>query len=138
MVNGTAGTGYADELFDVVVASRTYEARARVVAEIEKQTGRTALPHGVRVGRWDGPPGLVGAVCERFGRLDALVNNAGMSPIYDTLGSVTENLFDAVVKPQPQGRRSDSRSSPDNAWRRRAAGGGRRAAGGGRRAAVPS
>ncbi|MCX4766606.1 SDR family oxidoreductase [Streptomyces sp. NBC_01275] len=82
---------------DVVVASRRYDACADVCREIEKETGRTALPHAVHVGRWDELPGLVDAVYERFGRLDALVNNAGMSPVYDDLTTVTEKMFDAVV-----------------------------------------
>ena len=29
--------------------------------------------------------------------MHALVNNAGMSPVYDSLGAVTEKLFDAVL-----------------------------------------
>jgi NAD(P)-dependent dehydrogenase (short-subunit alcohol dehydrogenase family) len=36
-------------------------------------------------------------VYERFGALDALINNAGMSPVYESLGSVTEKMFDAVL-----------------------------------------
>ncbi len=82
---------------DVVVASRTPESCQEVAAEIERTTGRAALPYGVHVGRWDQLPGLVDAVMERFGRIDVLVNNAGMSPVYDRLGDVTEKLFDAVV-----------------------------------------
>ncbi len=34
---------------------------------------------------------------ERFGKIDTLINNAGMSPVYDKLTDVTEKLFDAVV-----------------------------------------
>ncbi|WNM31901.1 SDR family oxidoreductase [Streptomyces sp. Li-HN-5-11] len=82
---------------DVVVASRKYDACAAVSAQIEKETGRVALPHAVHVGRWDELPGLVDAVYDRFGRLDALVNNAGMSPVYDDLTTVTEKMFDSVV-----------------------------------------
>ncbi|GAB2825597.1 SDR family oxidoreductase [Actinocorallia aurea] len=82
---------------DVVVASRDGEACAAVAAEIEKETGRGALPYSVHVGRWDRLPGLLDAVDDRFGRLDALINNAGMSPLYDDLASVSEKLFDAVV-----------------------------------------
>ncbi|MEU1511466.1 SDR family oxidoreductase [Streptomyces sp. NPDC005811] len=82
---------------DVVVASRRREVCAAVSEEIEKETGRSALPYGVHVGRWDELPGLVDAVYDRFGRLDALVNNAGMSPVYDDLGTVTERMFDAVL-----------------------------------------
>jgi NAD(P)-dependent dehydrogenase (short-subunit alcohol dehydrogenase family) len=55
------------------------------------------MPYAVHVGRWDELPGLVDAVYQRFGAVDALVNNAGMSPLYDSLGAVSEKLFDAVV-----------------------------------------
>jgi NAD(P)-dependent dehydrogenase (short-subunit alcohol dehydrogenase family) len=51
----------------------------------------------VHVGRWDELDGLVDAAYERFGKVDVLVNNAGMSPLYDSLDSVTEKLFDAVA-----------------------------------------
>ncbi|SEG59305.1 NAD(P)-dependent dehydrogenase, short-chain alcohol dehydrogenase family [Thermomonospora echinospora] len=82
---------------DVVIASRKYDACAATAEEIERATGRAALPYGVHIGRWDQLPGLVDAVYERFGRLDALINNAGMSPVYDSLDSVTEKMFDAVL-----------------------------------------
>jgi NAD(P)-dependent dehydrogenase (short-subunit alcohol dehydrogenase family) len=55
------------------------------------------MPYGVHVGRWDELDGLVEAVYERFGKLDVLVNNAGMSPTYGSLTEVTEKLFDTVV-----------------------------------------
>jgi NAD(P)-dependent dehydrogenase (short-subunit alcohol dehydrogenase family) len=82
---------------DVVIASRNYESCARTAGEVEAATGRAAMPYAVHVGRWDELPGLVDAVYQRFGAVDALVNNAGMSPRYDSLGAVTEKLFDAVV-----------------------------------------
>jgi NAD(P)-dependent dehydrogenase (short-subunit alcohol dehydrogenase family) len=82
---------------DVVIASRKYETCVATAAEIEAQTGRTAMPYGVHVGRWDQLDGLVEAVYARFGKLDVLVNNAGMSPTYDTLTDVSEKMFDAVV-----------------------------------------
>ena len=55
------------------------------------------MPYGVHVGRWDELDGFVDAVYERFGKVDVLVKNAGMSPTYDSLGDVTEKLFDTVV-----------------------------------------
>jgi NAD(P)-dependent dehydrogenase (short-subunit alcohol dehydrogenase family) len=82
---------------DVVIASRNLDACKAVAQEIETATGRAVMPYGVHVGRWDELPGLVDAVYDRFGRIDALINNAGMSPVYDSLGSVTEKLFDVVV-----------------------------------------
>ncbi|MFJ1454877.1 SDR family NAD(P)-dependent oxidoreductase [Nocardia sp. N2S4-5] len=82
---------------DLVIASRDYDNCAATAAEIVRRTGRAALPYGVHVGRWDQLDGLVEAAYERFGTVDVLINNAGMQPVYDSLTSVSEKLFDAVV-----------------------------------------
>jgi NAD(P)-dependent dehydrogenase (short-subunit alcohol dehydrogenase family) len=82
---------------DVVVASRNYESCAATASEIEAETGRAAMPYAVHVGRWDQLDDLVDAVYQRFGRVDVLVNNAGMSPVYDKQTDVTEKMFDSVV-----------------------------------------
>ncbi|RZT25030.1 NAD(P)-dependent dehydrogenase (short-subunit alcohol dehydrogenase family) [Mycobacterium sp. BK558] len=82
---------------DVVIASRKYDACVATAEEVAAETGRAAFPYAVHVGRWDELDGLVDAAYDRFGRVDVLVNNAGMSPLYDTLGDVTEKLFDAVM-----------------------------------------
>ncbi len=82
---------------DVVIASRKFDRCVATATEIEAETGRTAMPYAVHVGRWSELDGLVDAVYERFGKLDVLVNNAGMSPLYDSLGDVNEKLFDTVV-----------------------------------------
>ncbi|MFV8048691.1 SDR family NAD(P)-dependent oxidoreductase [Mycobacterium sp. 48b] len=81
---------------DVVIASRNLESCEAAAEEIAAATGRAALPYQVHVGRWDQLDGLVDATYERFGKVDVLVNNAGMSPLYESLGSVTEKLFDSV------------------------------------------
>ena len=82
---------------DVVIASRKYDACVATADEIAAETGRTAFPYAVHVGRWDELDGLVDAAYDRFGRVDVLVNNAGMSPLYDSLTDVSEKLFDAVM-----------------------------------------
>src|SRR6516162_11216975 len=75
---------------DVVIASRKMENCVAVAEQIESETGRTAMPYQVHVGRWDQLDGLVDAVYERFGKVDTLINNAGMSPLYDSLATVSE------------------------------------------------
>ena len=75
---------------DVVIASRKYDNCVSTAAEIEAETGRAAMPYAVHVGRWDQLDGLIDAVYERFGKLDVLVNNAGMSPLYESLADVNE------------------------------------------------
>jgi NAD(P)-dependent dehydrogenase (short-subunit alcohol dehydrogenase family) len=92
MVDGFARAGA-----DVVIASRSLEACEKTAAEVTAATGRAALPYGVHVGRWDQLDGLVAAAYDRFGRIDVLVNNAGMSPLYDSVDAVSEELFDKVI-----------------------------------------
>jgi NAD(P)-dependent dehydrogenase (short-subunit alcohol dehydrogenase family) len=82
---------------DVIIASRKYESCVSTAEEIGAATGRTAFPYQVHVGHWDELDGLVDAVYNRLGKIDVLINNAGMSPLYESLSSVTEQLFDAVV-----------------------------------------
>jgi NAD(P)-dependent dehydrogenase (short-subunit alcohol dehydrogenase family) len=88
--------GFALAGADVVIASRKFEACQVAAREIETATGRRALPVACHVGRWDDCDRLVDEVYEVFGRCDVLVNNAGMSPLYDGLPSVTEELYDKV------------------------------------------
>jgi NAD(P)-dependent dehydrogenase (short-subunit alcohol dehydrogenase family) len=82
---------------DVVIASRKLAACEATAEEIASATGRAAMPYQVHVGRWDELDGLVDAVYDRFGKVDVLINNAGMSPLYESLDSVSEKLFDAVI-----------------------------------------
>jgi len=81
---------------DIVVASRKRDNCRAAAREIEAATGRRALPVGCHVGRWEDCDQLVDAVYQEFGRCDVLVNNAGMSPAYDGLTDVSEDLYDKV------------------------------------------
>ena len=81
---------------DIVVTSRKAEACQAVAAEIEAM-GRRALAFGCHVGRWDELPGLVEAAYGAFGRVDVLVNNAGIAPTAPSSSAVTEDLFDKTV-----------------------------------------
>jgi NAD(P)-dependent dehydrogenase (short-subunit alcohol dehydrogenase family) len=82
---------------DVVIASRKLDACEATAKEVERETGRRALPVACHVGKWD----EVGALAERaygeFGKIDVLVNNAGMSLLYDQVANVSETMWDKVV-----------------------------------------
>jgi len=88
--------GFARAGADVVIASRKLANCETVAKEIAEATGRRALPVGCHVGRWEDAEELLRAVYGEFGRCDVLVNNAGMSPVYKDLPSVTEELYDKV------------------------------------------
>ncbi len=88
--------GFATAGADVVIASRKYDNCVTAAEEITAATGRRALPVACHVGRWEDADALIDAVYGEFGRCDVLVNNAGMSPLYPDLPSVTEELYDKV------------------------------------------
>ena len=103
VTGGSRGLGremilaFAQHGADVVIASRKLDSCEEVAKEVEATTGRRALPVACHVGEW----GQVEALAERtyaeFGKIDVLVNNAGMSPIYDHVSNVTEALYDKVL-----------------------------------------
>ncbi len=102
VTGGSRGLGramvlaFADAGADVVVTSRKLDSCQEMAAEVEAK-GRRALPVACHVGHWDEIDGLVEQAYDAFGGVDVLVNNAGMSPLYPDLTSVTEELWDKVI-----------------------------------------
>lgn len=81
---------------DVVIASRKLDACEVAAQEVRASTGRRALPLAYHVGNWDDAEPTVDAIVKEFGRLDILINNAGMSPLYDGVETISEALWDKV------------------------------------------
>jgi NAD(P)-dependent dehydrogenase (short-subunit alcohol dehydrogenase family) len=88
--------GFAEAGADVVVSSRKAEACESVAAEI-RALGRRALAVGCHVGEWSECESLIATTMQEFGRLDVLVNNAGIAPVPPSLQGITESLFDKTV-----------------------------------------
>lgn len=89
--------GLAEAGADLVIASRKLDACEAVVEEIRAQTGAKAIAVRCHVGEWDDCDHLIAETVARLGRLDVLVNNAGMSPVYESLDAVTETLYDKTL-----------------------------------------
>jgi NAD(P)-dependent dehydrogenase (short-subunit alcohol dehydrogenase family) len=88
--------GLADRGARVVIASRklaSCEALAATIAE----SGGQAHPLACHVGEWQSLAGVIDAAASHWGRLDGLVNNAGMSPLAPSLLETSEVLFDKVI-----------------------------------------
>ena len=81
----------------VVIASRKGDACEALAAEIRRETGREALGVACHVGCWEACDTLVERSYAAFGRVDVLVNNAGMSPLYPSLVELEEVLYDKVL-----------------------------------------
>ena len=81
----------------MVIASRKLAACQELAARITR-VGRAGLSVGVPcrdIG--NRCPAVVEAAVSRWGRLDGLVNNAGMSPLAPSLLETSEVLFDKVI-----------------------------------------
>jgi len=85
--------GFAAQGADIIVTSRKLDDCRAAAAAIEAM-GRRALAHGCHVGRWDQLDGLVEAAYGAFGRVDVLVNNAGIAPAASSSLEMTEELID--------------------------------------------
>jgi NAD(P)-dependent dehydrogenase (short-subunit alcohol dehydrogenase family) len=88
--------GFARSGADLIITSRNVASCEDAAAEA-RALGARVLVHACHVGRWSELPGLVDAAYDTFGRLDVLVNNAGMSPLAPSSAEVSEELFDKVV-----------------------------------------
>ncbi|MEO8540592.1 MAG: SDR family NAD(P)-dependent oxidoreductase, partial [bacterium] len=103
VTGGSRGLGrsmilaFAEAGADVIIASRKLDSCEELAAEVRSRTGRKALPVACHVGEWDQVERLAETAYAEFGKVDVLVNNAGMSPIYDHVNNVTEALYDKVL-----------------------------------------
>ena len=91
MVQGLAEAGS-----DVVVVSRKQDLCDQVAKEVEEATGRRALPIACHLGEWDALPALVDRVYDELGRIDVLVNNAGINPALTPITDISEAYFDKL------------------------------------------
>ncbi|MCU0259562.1 MAG: glucose 1-dehydrogenase [Ilumatobacteraceae bacterium] len=103
VTGGSRGLGremvlaFAEHGADVVIASRKLGNCEAVAAEVRERFGRRALAVAYHAGSWDDAQLLFDATLAELGRLDVLVNNAGMSPLYPSVDAVTEELYDKVM-----------------------------------------
>ena len=79
----------------MIVASRKLDNCEAVASEVRK-LGRKALAVSAHVGKWAECDALIERAYAEFGRLDVLVNNAGMSPPCPS-HDMPESLFDSVM-----------------------------------------
>lgn len=88
--------GFAAAGADIVVASRKLDGCKQLADEVLAM-GRKALPVSCHVGDWAQCEQLIDAAVAEFGRIDVLVNNAGIAPVPSSLSAVTPELFDKTI-----------------------------------------
>ena len=102
VTGGTRGLGweiahtFAAAGAAVIVSSRHEQACEEAAAAL-RDAGAEATGIPCHVGHWHEVDRLARAAEEWRGGVDVLVNNAGMSPLYEHLSDVTEELWDKVI-----------------------------------------
>lgn len=80
---------------DVVITSRKVEVCEEVAQQVRAR-GRRALAIGAHAAKWPEIDAMIDKAYAEFGKIDILINNAGMSPAMPS-PDVTEQLFDSVL-----------------------------------------
>ena len=88
--------GFARHGANVAIVSRKIDSCIETAKEVEAH-GVKAFPYAAHAGDWASLDSMVDAVYAEFGKVDVLINNAGMSPLYPSLDQVSEELFDKIV-----------------------------------------
>jgi NAD(P)-dependent dehydrogenase (short-subunit alcohol dehydrogenase family) len=81
---------------NVVVTSRKLEA-CEDVARTVRAMGCRALAIACHVGKWSDIDSLIERAYGEFGRIEVLINNAGMSPHAPSSAEMSEALFDKIL-----------------------------------------
>ena len=89
---------FGKEGASVVVNYESNEAAANEVVKEIKSYGSKAIAVKANMGEMKDRQALVDAAVKEFGRIDVLVNNAGLHYVYPTMDSVTEDGFDRTLK----------------------------------------
>ena len=88
--------GFAKQGANIAIVSRKLDVCEETAKEVEA-LGVEAFPYAAHAADWDQLGKMADAVYERFGKIDVLVNNAGMSPLYPSLEEISEELFDKII-----------------------------------------
>ena len=102
ITGGSRGLGramalaFAAEGAKVVIASRKIEACEELAEQIRAEGGE-AMALACHVGNWDTLEDAIESVIGAYGRIDVLVNNAGMSPVAPSLLETSEALVDKIL-----------------------------------------
>ena len=80
----------------VMLSSRSQESVDKAAEELS-QKGYSTMAQACHVGDESQCKNLVNKTLERFGRIDILVNNAAINPVYEPLEQMTDTVYDKMM-----------------------------------------
>ncbi len=98
MAEGLARAGAS-----VAINGRKSEACEQAAREINDATGQPTFAAASHMGDWNALEPMVDSVIDRFGRLDILINNAGINPTSMPVAEMTEEYFDKLFSVNVKG-----------------------------------
>ncbi len=88
--------GLAENGAKVVISSRSQEACDEVVTEFKNENLK-AVGIACHIGKEDQRKNLIEKTIEAFGRIDILVNNAAINPVFGPIEDVSPEIFDKIM-----------------------------------------
>lgn len=88
--------GLAQKGAQVIISSRSQEACNEVAKEFTDE-GLKAVGISCHIGKEDQRKNLVDKTIEAFGRIDVLVNNAAINPVFGPIEDVDPAIFDKIM-----------------------------------------
>jgi NAD(P)-dependent dehydrogenase (short-subunit alcohol dehydrogenase family) len=81
---------------NIVLSSRNQEALDVQVNQLKKD-GLNAVAHSCHVGDDNQRKDLIKKTIESFGKIDILVNNAAINPVYDSLENMSSEVYEKMM-----------------------------------------
>ena len=88
--------GLAEHGANIVLSSRNQEALDVQVNQLKKD-GLNAVAHSCHVGDDNQRKDLIKKTIESFGKIDILVNNAAINPVYDSLENISSEVYEKMM-----------------------------------------
>ena len=88
--------GLAEHGANIVLSSRNQESLDVQVNQLKKD-GLNAVAHSCHVGDENQRKDLIKKTIESFGKIDILVNNAAINPVYDSLENISSEVYEKMM-----------------------------------------
>ncbi|MCH3884110.1 SDR family NAD(P)-dependent oxidoreductase [Tenacibaculum aquimarinum] len=88
--------GLAENGAQVVISSRSQESCDEVVKEFESENLKS-IGIACHIGKEEQRKNLIEKTIEAFGRIDILVNNAAINPVFGPIEDVSPEIFDKIM-----------------------------------------